>query len=144
MAQHYTLTSFLRQASNQLLADYFQAKGIDLGVNLKSLKHRNVEQVAAAIEVLREDAQADINRDFQKVATLADPGGLLQIVHEAQFQGVNIAVSWESQKSGLDRVFWTFLNFPDVFGGAAQFATPYLAGRYWMRVRSTTRRRSTS
>lgn len=133
MAQHYTLTSFLRQASNQLLADYFQAKGIDLGVNLKSLKHRKIEPVAAAIEALPDDAQADVNRDFQNVVTLADAGGWHQIVHEAQYQGVNVAAGWGAQKSVLDRTFWTFLNFPIVFEGATQFAVPYLAGRYWKR-----------
>lgn len=133
MAHHYTLINFLRQASNGLLADYFEANGLDLDIDLKTLKPRNIAPLAQAVDRLHEDEQDRINRDFQKIAALADGAGLLQIVQEARFQGLDPTAGFEAQKSLLNRVFWTYLHFPAVFEGAAQFAVPYLAGRYWKR-----------
>jgi hypothetical protein len=133
MASHYTLTSFLRQASNALLAEYFRTRGIDPGIDFKALKQRQIEPVAEAIDGLPDDEQTAINSDFQKVVALADSAGHLQVVHEAKFRGIDLVAGFEAQKSILNRVFWTFLNHPDVFDGAAQFAAPYLAGRYWKR-----------
>ena len=133
MAHHYTLKNFLRLASNELLAEYFQTRGIDLGINPKTLRHRNVEPLAEAVDRLSEDQQAEINLDFQKVEVMASGPGLRQIVEEARFQAIDLAAELALQKSLLNRVFWTYLRFPSVFDLAAQFAVPLLAGRYWKR-----------
>lgn len=103
MAQHYTLTSFLRQASNVLLAGYFEARGIAPGFDLKSLKHRQIEPLAEANDGLPEDTQTKINRDFQKVMALAEPPGQLQIVQGPQFQEIELAAGFEAQNSLLTR-----------------------------------------
>jgi hypothetical protein len=133
MAYHYTLINFVRQASNALLAEYFESKGIDLGIDHKGLKPRNFEPITDAIERLREDEQTEVNRDLQKVAALGDKAGVMQIVQEARFNSLDLATGLQIQKSLLDQAFWTYLKFPDLFHAAALFAVPYTRGRYWKR-----------
>lgn len=133
MAYHYTLKNFLRQASNQLLAEYFDSSKIELGIDLAVLKPRNIDPLAEAIDGLAADQQDLINRDFQKVAILGDKAGLLQIVQEARSNGLDLTAGLDAQKSCLNRVFWTYLHHPEIFEGAAQFAVPHTVGRYWKR-----------
>src|SRR5580704_13964674 len=109
MAYHYTLINFVRQASNALLAEYFESKGIDLGIDHKGLKPRNFEPITDAIERLREGEQTEVNRDFQKVAALGDKAGVMQIVQEARFNSLDLATGLQIQKSLLDQAFWTYL-----------------------------------
>ncbi|MGE3652251.1 MAG: hypothetical protein AB7G10_28250 [Reyranellaceae bacterium] len=133
MTYHYTLKNFLRQASNELIAAYFEARSFDLGLDAKTLKQRDVDPLADAIERLPEDAQTRINDDFQRVAAIGNPAGLLQIVQEARYLVLDIDAGLAAQKSQLNQAFWTFLTHPTVFEAAAAFAMPFTSGRYWKR-----------
>jgi hypothetical protein len=130
---HYTLNTFVRQASNSLLAEYFAGRGIDLDLDLKSLKPRKFEPILAVIDQLAEEVQDTVNREFRAIDALANEAGFRHIVDEAHHRGLDLLADLTAQRSFLDKAFWTWLNARDVFDGAAQFAAPFLRGRYWKR-----------
>jgi hypothetical protein len=130
---HYTLTSFVRQASNTLLAEYFVAKGIALGIDPKTLKPRNIAPIVEAIDLLPEAERDAINLDFRRITDLGDEVGTRQIIHEGAMRGRDLTVDLAAQNSFHNKSFWTFLNASDVFQGASQIAVPFARGRYWKR-----------
>lgn len=133
MALHYTLTNFVRQASNARLAEYFEVRGIYLGIDVRSLKPRTYEPLLDAVNRLTDEQRAGLDRDFMEVTALADKAGLQHIINEARFRGVDIGPGLQEQNSFFNKAFWTYLNLKAVFDGAASFAAPYTQGRYWKR-----------
>jgi hypothetical protein len=133
MVTHYTLNSFVRQASNGLLADYFEGKSIDLGIDVKSLKPRKFEPIIDATSYLSDEQRATLDRDFREVAGLGNKVGIQQIIDEARFQEVELGDEFCGQPSFVNKSFWAFLNARPVFEAASRFAVPYLQGRYWKR-----------
>jgi hypothetical protein len=133
MATHYTLNSFVRQVSNGLLADYFEGQGIDLDIDIRSLKPRKFEPIIDAIGNLSDERREGLDRDFKEVTALGDKAGLQQIIDEARFREINLGPDFEGQFSFVNKVFWTFLKARPVFEAASRFAVPYLQGRYWKR-----------
>lgn len=133
MTTHYTLNSFIRQASNGILADYFEDRGIDLGIDIRALRPRKFEPIVESINRLADDQRAALDQDFKEVAALGDKAGLQQIIDEARFQEIDLGDEFHGQRSFVNKAFWTFLKARFVFEAASRFAVPYLQGRYWKR-----------
>ena len=130
---HYTLTNFVRQASNTLLADYLEHQDVDLGIDVRSLKARETEPITAAINELPDDTRSALDQDFRSVTTLADKAGLLHIIDEARYRGIEIEAGLQDQNSFVNKSLWVFLAHRAVHDVASQFAVPYTQGRYWKR-----------
>ena len=130
---HYTLTNFIRQASNDFLAEYFEGRGIDLGIDIKSLKARNNEPVVAAINTLPDEERAGLDQDFIGITALADKAGLQHIIQEARYQNLGIEADLQNQHGMTNKSLWVFLKHPAVHDSASRFAVPYTQGRYWKR-----------
>jgi hypothetical protein len=64
MASQYQHRQFFRRVPNALLAEYFKAKKISLGVDLGELKESEVEPIFEAFTALPEDEQAPMQLDF--------------------------------------------------------------------------------
>lgn len=133
MATHYTLPNFVRQASNRLLAEYFNSRGIDLGIDVGAVKPRQSDKIAAVVDGLDDEQRAALNRDFLEVTGLADKAGAIRLLNEARFREIDLADALQGQNGYVNKAFWTFLHHRAVFDGAARLATPHLNGRFWKR-----------
>lgn len=134
MTSHFTLKTLLRQASRQLLATYLDQSGIDLGLDLASLKARDVDPIVDSMNHLRDDQRATMDRDLHAIWSLNSEAGLRHLLAEAADQSADILEKLAPLDSFLDKSLWTFLHARCVFDGAATFAIQEtLPGRYWKR-----------
>ncbi len=83
MAGQYSHKQFFRHIPNFQLDNYFTSKNIDLGVNLKELKEKDVESIFQAFTALPEEQQASIEAEFQDIDALACEGGITALIDEA-------------------------------------------------------------
>jgi hypothetical protein len=101
MASQYQHRQFFRRVPNELLARYFEAMDVLLGVDFGELKETEVEPIFEAFTALPEDQQAPIELDFQDINTLACDGGIGALVNEASFHGDEIFAEEISAIDGL-------------------------------------------
>ena len=134
MTAHFTLKTFLRQASRNLFGTYLAVAGIDLGIDVTALKLREIDPIIDAINRLPDERRSVLDRDLHAIWSLASEAGLQHILDEARYRGVDIVDRLQPIEGFLDKAIWTFVEERAVFDGAAHLAIPdMLSGRYWKR-----------
>ncbi len=132
MAHHYSPRAFLRQAPNDLLAQYFQRQGVSLdGVRLD--EETEIAELWKAWEALDAGMRSAIDADFQAMDALADECGVQALLEEGRsFHAEDLEPIFTDMAGFYDKVFWAFLERPRIFQVASQFRrADQLPGRYW-------------
>jgi hypothetical protein len=76
MAGQYSHKQFFRHVPHLQLADYFKSKEVDLGIDFKELKGKDVDGLFDAFTGLSPELQATIEAEFQDVNAMACEGGV--------------------------------------------------------------------
>ena len=134
MISHFSLTAFVRGASDDLLTEYFKCAGPPLQLSPRTPKKHRTEAIVAVISRLDDGRRVQVESDFREVHKLATAAGIRRIIDEANFQGVDLTALLRQQHGHLDKAFLTFLNARAIFDAASLFAAgDTLSGRYWKR-----------
>lgn len=135
MAQHYQPKHFIRQAPNKLLQHYLAGKGIGCNLPWKQIGEGHVEPIYHAFEAAPEMLRRQIDFDFCNIHGMADEAGMRTMISEARDHhhqgGLEIAEELGAMGSHIERAFWVFLEYPDVFQVAMRFQKADTLGRYW-------------
>lgn len=135
MAAHYAPMNFLRAMPNPLLARYFEQRGIDLKIDVASLKPRKVEPIATALEGLDRGVADPIETEFQQIHEMACEGGAKALHQELSEIGKGLPEAPDRQRISLLSIAMTvLLEEPDVFWTAMLFRPFFDEGRYWRKV----------
>ena len=110
MAHAYTLSTFLRQTPNALLATYFTRRGLLRLVDFSSLGKTETKPIMTAIEGLDSDVRASVEADFQSIFSLATKSGTRVIVDQAALRGLFIADEIEAMENHYHRALWLWLE----------------------------------
>ncbi|MBW7905255.1 MAG: hypothetical protein LC135_05555 [Phycisphaerae bacterium] len=121
MGRQYSAKTFLRNTPNALLKQYFDRRGIDLGLDWSYLSETEVEPLFVAFEKLDDGTHSEIDADFRMVYDLACEDGVLQIVEQATLWDADVSGEFHDMRNAYERAFWTFLNQPMLFRTAGRF-----------------------
>ncbi len=121
MGRQYSAKTFLRNTPNDLLKQYFEQRGIDLGLNWSYRHASDVNPVFAAMEQLPESTRSGVDGDFAMVNDLACEAGVLAILDKAGGRPRGLAERFAKMKNAYERAFWTFLHEPELFRLAGCF-----------------------
>ena len=135
MAGQYSHKHFFRHVPNHQLADYFNAKVVDFGVDLSGLKEKEVDAIFIAFTTLPEEQQAMIEAEFQDIHAMACEGGITALIDEAHFYNDKSFVEDISDIEGFhSKVMWAYLNKHDYWLGATMFLhADNVSSSYWKR-----------
>jgi len=114
MGRQYSAKTFLRNTPNDLLKQYFQERGIDLGFNWSYRHKSDVNPVFAAMENLPEAMRSRVDGDFSMINDLACEAGVLAILDKAGGRPRGLADRFAKMKNAYERAFWTFLHEPEL------------------------------
>ena len=133
MATQYSNLQFFRKTPNQYLAQYFQAKGIELGLNVSQLKENDTAPLQSALNQLADSQIAGVEADFQGVNTLACEGGVVALADEALFHNDEAFIDTIAAIEGFHaKAMWAFLNQPNYWRGAVLFLhADNVSPTYW-------------
>ncbi len=117
MARHYSPKSFLRQAPNKLLRQYFESIAIGVDLPWDGLDEAEIEPIFAAMTCAPGDIYRACTTDFHDVHDLADEGGVRTLLAEGKHpkHGLDFAADFQRMGSHLERALWVLLKHPDVF-----------------------------
>ncbi|MCP3680990.1 MAG: hypothetical protein GY782_12360 [Gammaproteobacteria bacterium] len=134
MTKHYSPKGFLRKASNQLLQEYFQQKGVLSDFDFTTLKgEKKLEALYQAWRDFPDKSRADIDKDFQEINNLSTDGGRQAIIDEAQYHDESLAKQFD-RMSVEESALWTLINRPDYWAGATAFYhADQQAPSYWQK-----------
>lgn len=121
MGRQFSAKTFLRNTPNDLLKQYFEQRGVDLGFNWSYRHESDVNPVFAAMEQLAEATRSRVDGDFSMVNDLACEAGELAILDKAGGRARGLANRFAKMKNAYERAFWTFLHEPDLFRLAGCF-----------------------
>ena len=132
MAHHYSPRDFLRQAPNQLLAEYFERRKLPMAA-LLSEEETQIAAVWEAWEALDPETRTAIDAEFQVIDEMADDYGVQAALEEGRnFHGEDLEPTFAAMPGFYDKALWAFLNRPRIFQVASQFRrADELPGRYW-------------
>jgi butyrate kinase len=118
MAAQYSNRHFFRKTPNEYLANFFEAKGIQLDVNINQLKEQDAEAMQCALNKLATVQITDIEAQFQGINALACEGGILALVDEASFHNDDAFINEIAAIDGFHaKAIWIFLNKPNYWRG---------------------------
>lgn len=121
MGRQYSAKTFLRNTPNDLLKQYFEQHGIDLGFEWSYRHASDVNPVFAAMEQLPEATRSRVDGDFAMVNDLACEAGVLAILDKAGGRARGLAERFAKMKNACERALWTFLHEPELFRLAGCF-----------------------
>ena len=129
----YQHRQFFRRVPNKYLAEYFEQKGVDLGVDFKKLKESEVEPIFKAFITLDEDEQASIEMDFQDINALASDSGIDALRNEALFyQDTDFPEELAKIDGDHGKAIWAFLHKREYWEGAsALLHADTVSSRFW-------------
>ncbi len=67
MTSQYSHKQFIRRVPNDLIADYFKSKNINVEIDFEKLKETNVDVIFQTFSDFPEEQQATIEADFQDI-----------------------------------------------------------------------------
>lgn len=127
----------LRQVSNELLRDLFEAHQLDLDLPWDELEETEVESIFTAWQELPEPACRSIEIVLHEVSDMAaGDEGTRAICEEAIRQGrQDLLDELEGYESRHDKAVWTYIKAIDVWSLAVRFARAdsLARGRYWIK-----------
>jgi hypothetical protein len=122
MAAPYSNRHFFRKTPNQYLAQYFEAKDIDIGVDVRKLKENDADGLQQALNQLPDGQVAGIEADFQAVNALACEQGAVALADEAGFHNDEVFVEAIAAIEDFHtKAVWAYLNHLQYWRGAALF-----------------------
>jgi len=83
MAAQYSNRQFFRKTPNLYLSKFFEAKGIQLDVNINRLKEHDADVFQAALNKLPLEQITKIETELRNINALACEGGIIALVDEA-------------------------------------------------------------
>ena len=136
MAGHYSTRSFFRQIPNDLLARYFQRRGLLGDFGFGSVEKPPPEALFAAWLELPNDDRNAMEAAFREIFEMGCEKGVLAIVDEARWQWRNdpdrvraFVEALSALPGHCDRAMVTYLDHPECWTGATRFyhadALPY-------------------
>ena len=133
MAAQYSNRQFFRKTPNLYLSKFFEAKGIQLDVNINQLKEHDTDIIQNALHKLSLEQITDIETEFQNINALACEGGILALVDEARFHKDDAFIEEIAVIEGFHaKAIWAFLNKPGYWRGAAMFLhADNVSASYW-------------
>jgi hypothetical protein len=136
MSRQYSPRNFLRHAPNELLARYFQERNLLTDLDIASLPETEVQPIFDAWMALPPEQSAEVNSDFELVASLADEQGVQAILDEADYHHLDLTDAFESMPGFFDKALWTFLEHQGVAEVANRFCeAERFPASYWIRRR---------
>jgi hypothetical protein len=121
VARQYQPKRFFRDAPKRLLQKYFSRLKVLADVDFGALTKTQVDPIYEGWLKLPEDTRNKIEQDFQEIDGLATESGSKAILDEARWHGEDLAGQFAALKSFHERTFWTFLERPKYWLGAAAF-----------------------
>jgi hypothetical protein len=121
MAREYSEKSFLVEIDDySLIEQYFRARKITSFSYVKDKKatrsnEATAEQIEAVLRAQPEEAQKEIERDFQNINNLSNEKGAQNLMAEAAEQSITLTAAQTIEQNLYDRALWFFLNHPNVF-----------------------------
>jgi hypothetical protein len=136
MVRQYAPRSFLRHASNALLARYSHEQQLLADFDIAGLAETDVEPMFAQWEQLPDTARTQIDADFRLVDELADEEGLQTLLDEARFHGEDLEPAFSELDGFHDKLLWALLERRTYVDVASRFRqADHLPGNYWLRHR---------
>ncbi|MCF6325582.1 MAG: hypothetical protein L3J89_14915 [Gammaproteobacteria bacterium] len=83
MAAQYSNRHFFRKTPNQYLAQFFEAKAIQVELDFDELAENATDELQEVLNTLPDSQVADIEAEFQDVNALACEGGIKTLVDES-------------------------------------------------------------
>lgn len=137
MARTFDPKYVLRQISNELLKDLFEAHHVELDVPWDDLDEAEVDPIFMAWQELPEAKRRAIEIVLHEVSDMAaGDEGTRAICEEAIRQGrQDLVDELEEYESRHDKAVWTYIRATDVWSLAVRFARAdsLSHGRYWIK-----------
>lgn len=106
-----------------MLSRYFRERNLLQEVTWKDLTETKIDPLYVAWCALDEQSRQKSLGDFQEIQRLADEGGKLAMLDEADHHGERDRLSKAFADYGfLDCAFWAFFECPKIWEGALRFA----------------------
>jgi hypothetical protein len=136
MPDHYSPKLFLQQIPKKLLREFFNRRG-ELGdLDWDGLDDADTDLIFNAWHALPLSQQADIERWFRAISTLATKEGLRTVIEECQFHKVGLTDAFLQLKGIHEKVFWVYLQKEITIVSAGRLnRADHLHARYW-RIRN--------
>ena len=110
MAAQYSNRHFFRKTPKLYLAKFFEAKGIQLDININQLKEQDTDTLQSALNKLPSDQITNIEAEFPDVNALACEGGILALVDEASLHHDDAFIEEIAVIDGFHaKAIWAFL-----------------------------------
>jgi len=133
MAGQYSHKQFFRHVPHLQLDDYFKSREVDLGIDFKELKEKDVDSLFDVFTGLSPELQATIEAEFQDVNAMACEGGVAALIDEAGFhKDVSFIDSIATIEGFHAKVMWAFLDKKVYWRGATMFLhADNVSASYW-------------
>ena len=86
MARHYSTRSFFRQIPNNLLARYFEGRGLFGDLDFAAMKETQPDELFAVWTELPEDRRNSMGAEFREIFEMSCEKGVWAILDEARWQ----------------------------------------------------------
>ncbi|MBI1328208.1 MAG: hypothetical protein GC136_11305 [Alphaproteobacteria bacterium] len=129
MSDQYSLKHFLRQAPNDLLAQYFENQRIKTDLDISDLKETKIEPLAELVENLSDKQRKQVESDFVSIFYLANQAGYMALRQE-----LGSSASKIDGLECLEAAFTCYLRFYKQFEAALIFQPYFDQDRYWRKV----------
>ncbi|RYE02307.1 MAG: hypothetical protein EOP50_00385 [Sphingobacteriales bacterium] len=128
MSKHYTIRSFFRQMPNALLARYFEAKGIEHGLDIAKLPETKPEPWMDVWAYVPDGKRSEMEADFRDIHAMSSEGGTLAIMDELRWlsrpnaeDATAIIEKLSALTNHAERAMMTFLDHGECWRGATRF-----------------------
>ena len=136
MARHYSTRSFFRQIPNDLLARYFEGRGLFGDLDFAAMKETRPDELFTAWLELPEDERNAMDAEFREIFEMSCEKGVWAILDEARWKWRDVSdeltafvETLSSLPGHYHRAMVTFMDYPECWRGATRFyhadALPY-------------------
>ena len=136
MARHYSTRSFFRQIPNDLLARYFEGRGLFGDLDFAAMKETRPDELFTAWLELPEDERNAMDAEFREIFEMSCEKGVWAILDEARWKWRDASdeltafvETLSSLPGHYHRAMVTFMDYPECWRGATRFyhadALPY-------------------
>ena len=114
--QQYQPRKFLRDAPNELLARYFQERGLLADMDFDALKDEtDIEPIYEAWQALPREQLERTEADFRAVDEMAEAEAVGIVITEGRWHGEELGPVLEQLDGMCHKMLWTFIEKPRVF-----------------------------
>lgn len=129
---HYNPKTVLRQTSNHLLKEYFDARGHVIQVAWDRITDTQIQGIYDEYLKLPESARREVELDLRDIHAVATEDGVRVLVEAGRHSGTPVADDLARFDSRYDKAMWVVLHRPDIWPDAVRFAhADSLPSRYW-------------